>query len=66
MILLTSLNGQKTFYVNADLIEIVEENPDTTITFDSGHKLLVAERSDKVVEMIHKAKVDVFSRFLTN
>ncbi|MDD4802260.1 MAG: flagellar FlbD family protein [Syntrophomonas sp.] len=42
MIYLTRLNGIK-FMLNIDLIETVEETPDTVITLTTGKKILVQE-----------------------
>ena len=51
MICLTRLN-QKVFYLNSDLIEMVEETPDTLITMTTGKKFLVADSADEVLEKI--------------
>ncbi len=42
MIYLTRLNGEK-IAVNADLIEIMEETPDTVVTLTTGKKIVVKE-----------------------
>ncbi len=42
MILLQRLNGG-TVMVNSDLIEAVEETPDTVVTLTSGNKILVRD-----------------------
>jgi flagellar protein FlbD len=48
MIKLTRLN--RTFVVlNSDLIEHIEETPDTVITLTSGQKLRVMESSEDIV-----------------
>ncbi|HOB92071.1 MAG: flagellar FlbD family protein [Bacillota bacterium] len=53
MIELTRLNGT-TIVINSDLIETVEETPDTVVTLTIGTKYVVQESSrdivDKVVE----------------
>lgn len=53
MVELTRLNGT-TFVVNSDLIETVEETPDTVVILTVGTKYVVQESSkdiiDKVVE----------------
>jgi flagellar protein FlbD len=50
---LTRLNGT-TIVINSDLIETVEETPDTVVTLTIGTKYVVQESSrdivDKVVE----------------
>ena len=50
MITVTRLNG-KQFVVNADLIKIVEENPDTTLRLTTGDTLIVKESMQEVVEL---------------
>ncbi len=51
MIELTRLQGQKVV-VNVDLIEFLEETPDTLITTTTGKKIMVKE---SVREVVHKA-----------
>lgn len=51
MITVTRLNHSK-LTVNALLIEIVEEVPDTLITLTTGKKLLVLESAEQVVGQI--------------
>jgi len=48
MIKLTRLGGEA-FILNADLIEYVEERPDTFITLTTGARLVVAESMDEVL-----------------
>lgn len=61
MIKVTRLNG-KEYYLNADLIEIVEETPDTVITLRDGKKLVVCESVDEVIKRILKYKQDIFCK----
>lgn len=49
MISLTSLHGEQ-FFLSGDLIERIEEIPDTMITLVSGKKLRVSEDANTVVE----------------
>lgn len=51
MIELTRLNN-KTFIVNSDLIEIIEETPDTVITLTNGRKLIVTEPAATIIDKI--------------
>ena len=46
MIEVTRLNDTK-LLINSDLIELVEETPDTVITLTTGRKLIVKERYQK-------------------
>ena len=50
MITVTRLNG-KQFVINADLIKVVEENPDTTLRLTTGDTLIVKESMRTVVEL---------------
>jgi len=52
MIKVTKLNG-KSYHLNAIYIELVESNPDTTVTLTTGSKFVVRESEQKVLEAIH-------------
>ncbi|MDQ2680938.1 MAG: flagellar FlbD family protein [Candidatus Eremiobacteraeota bacterium] len=60
MIKLTRLNGQPVM-VNADLIEALEETPDTVVTLISGNKLIVRDSMDTVQERIIEFKRKIYS-----
>ena len=47
MIYLTRLNGER-IVINIDLIELMEETPDTIITLTTGKKLVVREGVNKI------------------
>lgn len=49
MIKLTKLNDVP-FVLNCDLIETIQENPDTTIHLTNGSLYIVKESMDEVVE----------------
>ncbi|MBK5251278.1 MAG: flagellar FlbD family protein [Peptostreptococcaceae bacterium] len=51
MVRLTSLKGEP-FYLNAELIEKIEEIPDTLITLTSGKKIRVSQKALEVVESV--------------
>ncbi len=51
MIELTKLNDIK-FTVNADLIEFVEETPDTVVSLATGKKIIVKESRQQVAELV--------------
>jgi flagellar protein FlbD len=55
VIKLTGLNG-KEFYLNAEYIEKIEANPDTTITLYNGKKYIVLEPVQEVVNRIMEYK----------
>ena len=50
MIKVTRLNGTE-IVLNADIIETMEETPDTVITLTSGNKYVVSESIEKIVDM---------------
>ena len=49
---LNRLHGNGTFFVNPDLIEMVEARPDTTVTLVNKHRYVVEDPVDVVVERI--------------
>ncbi len=51
MIVLHRLNGQ-VITVNAELIETIESTPDTIIRLFNGHRYIVAETMEQVVELV--------------
>ena len=55
MIKITRLKGKELF-VNEDLIETLEETPDTVITLTTGHKIIASESIDEVIDRIVKYK----------
>ncbi len=63
MIELTRLNDTK-FTLNADLIEMVEEVPDTVITLTTGKKLFVKESRQNVKNLVLLYKQEVFRKIL--
>ena len=58
MIEVTRLKGSKVI-LNAELIESVEETPDTVITLTSGKKFVVEETGEQVVSLVvdYKRKI---------
>lgn len=51
MIEVTKMNGTKVI-INQDLIEIVEETPDTVISFTTGRKLIVKESRQDIKNLV--------------
>lgn len=60
MIEVTKLKNRK-ILINPDLIEIVEETPDTMISFTSGRKLIVKESRQEVKNLVISYKKDIFA-----
>lgn len=48
--------------INPDLVERIEETPDTVVTLTDGKKLLVVESIDDIVEMIICYRAEVSAR----
>lgn len=48
------------FVLNAELIETVEETPDTVVTLTNGKKLIVAESMDEVVRRVMDYRRSIF------
>jgi len=59
MILVTRINKVTRFYLNEDLIEYIEETPDTIVTMSTGMKVAVMESAIEVVEMIRSEKIRI-------
>jgi flagellar protein FlbD len=51
VIAVTRFDGQ-TLFVNADLIESIEQTPDTIISFTSGRKMLVRDHPDELARRV--------------
>lgn len=56
MIMVTRINKVDRFYVNEELIEFIEETPDTVISMESGKKIVVMESAETIIERIIQEK----------
>lgn len=63
MIEVTRLNDRK-ILINAELIERVEESPDTMITLTSGSKLIVKESRQEIRDLVVSYKKEISCREL--
>lgn len=59
MIEVTKMNGKK-ITLNAELIETIEETPDTVITLTSGKKILVKESRQDIKSLVILYKKEMF------
>ena len=59
MIEITKLNDSK-ISINAELIETVEEVPDTVIALTTGKKIIVKESRQKVVNLVKLYKNEIY------
>ena len=55
MIDVTRMNGSSVT-INADLIEAVEETPDTVVTLTTGKKIIVKESRQEVKNLVKSFK----------
>ncbi len=60
MIELTKLNDSK-ITVNAEIIEVVEETPNTIITLTTGKKLIVRETREEVTNLVVAYKRAIYN-----
>lgn len=59
MIKLSKLNNQE-FAVNSDLIETIEQTPDTVITMTTGNKYVVKETQEEIIRRIIQYKRKIY------
>ncbi|MBQ7557255.1 MAG: flagellar FlbD family protein [Lachnospiraceae bacterium] len=60
MIEVTKLNGVR-ILVNPDLIELVEETPDTVVTLTTGRRLIVKESRQDIRDLVKSFRKEIFS-----
>lgn len=60
MIQVTRLNDKK-MTINADLIEMVEQTPDTVISLTNGKKFVVKESETQIRMLVIEYKKEVFA-----
>ncbi len=60
MVEVTKMNGQK-ILLNPDLMETVEETPDTVISLTTGRKIIVKESRQEVKNLVKLYRKDIFA-----
>lgn len=60
MVEITRLN-MKVAVINAELIEMIEETPDTVITMTTGKKFIVKETKEEMVDKIIQYRQRILS-----
>ena len=55
----TKLSGQKVL-INPNLIEVIEETPDTVISFSTGRKIIVKESRQELKNLVKSYRKDNF------
>lgn len=63
MIKLTRFNSNM-LTINAEIIETIEETPDTVITLTNGKKYIVQESIDEVIQLIIEYKRAIFYKYI--
>ncbi len=61
MVKITRLDGSE-MYINPDLIELIEETPDTHITLSNGNRYLVLEKTGVILDRIIGFKAAILRR----
>ena len=61
MIEVKKINGVRVL-VNPDLIELVEETPDTVLTLTTGKKIIVKESRQEIKNLLKLYRKDIFAR----
>ena len=59
MILVTRINKVNQFYLNEDMIEFIEETPDTIISLNTVKKIAVMETAIEIIEKIRDEKIRI-------
>ncbi len=59
MVTLTRLNDSE-MIINAELIEVIEETPDTVITLTTGRKFIVKESGQEVKNLVISYKRSLY------
>ncbi len=64
MITLKKFQSKEEFVLNAELIETVEQTPDTVVTLINGKKIIVEENSKEIVKKVmeYRRELGKFSR----
>ena len=58
MVEVTRINGTKVL-INPDLMELVEETPDTVISFTTGRKIIVKESRQQIKSLVKSYKREI-------
>lgn len=60
MIVVTRLNGSR-FAINPDLVERIQESPDTTVLMVDGAQYIVTETMDELITLIAQYRARIVS-----
>lgn len=59
MIEVTKINGAK-LMINPNIIEVIEETPDTVLTLTTGRKLILKETGQEIQNLVKTWNKEVF------
>ncbi|MDR2938906.1 MAG: flagellar FlbD family protein [Clostridiales bacterium] len=62
MITVTKLND-KQIVINSDLIEVIDSNPDTTITMTTGRIIIAKEPVENIINKVVEHKRKIYTQF---
>jgi flagellar protein FlbD len=65
MIDVTKMDG-KQITINSDLIEFIEDIPETVITLTTGKKIIVKESRQKIKNLVKLYKQEIFQKYILN
>lgn len=60
MIFVTKMNNEIVL-LNNDLIETIEETPDTVVTLTTGKKFIIKESSQEILDKVIDFKMKIYS-----
>lgn len=60
MIFVTKMNNE-TVLLNNDLIETIEETPDTVVTLTTGKKFIIKESSKEILDKVIDFKMKIYN-----
>ena len=63
MIDITKIDGRE-ITINAELIETIEEIPETVISLTTGKKIIVKESRQRVKNLVKSYKQEIFRQYL--
>lgn len=64
MVEVTKINGVKVL-INPDLLELVEETPDTVLSFTTGRKIIVKESRQEIKNLVLSYRRAVYANMLS-
>ncbi len=60
MIIVEKAIQNKKVVINADMIEFIEEIPETVITLTTGKKIIVKEKKEEIIELVVNYKRSIY------